>query len=391
MAKTSKTMPQKEKASSSRPSGDKAPVEPSTYDYIPGPCVTKDAALRPSSGEEGTKSPVPKSGKNKKSKAASRSEGPIRKTRWVRRKAISLLIDSVQRLREEEEEEEEEEEGGALALVTRSARVIEVTEAPEPMAACEVELQKVSGERDALRLLCSQKDEAIKDLQADLAKAREEEAELDKQVSLVLLKYGFDSTVEVNPSLSQLQQKAKKIGSLREEVDQIKAEYNRWKETIDHLAVEKETILTNLLSADVQLQNVKKKGSAQAKWIEELEAQLAEAKAEVESSKILADNSVAVYRAAQMEVREAAETADTRAHWIAKLAKCRSRRETIGEIHARGFDLTEEIKKAKELKVEAGALASDSDDDDDDCSKSRSEDGGEPDREANAPEDDQEA
>ncbi|XP_070050652.1 uncharacterized protein [Nicotiana tomentosiformis] len=379
MAKTSKTVPQKEKASSSRLSGDKAPVEPSTYDYIPGPCVTKDAVLRPSSGEEGTKSPVPKPGKDKKCKAASRSEGPKSETRRVRRKVIALSIDSVQQLREEEEdEEEEEEEGGASALVSRSTITIEVTEAPEPMATvpievesgipsldrnapsdslgtmtmgyspspptfseealkearelktpdmgggsragdpfrdcftgvgdasdigdasllleeaqrfitwaisrfrvdlsqCEVELQKVLGERDALRLLCSQKNEAIKDLQADLAKAHEEEAELDKQ-----------------------------------------------------------------------LRNVKKKSSAQAKRIEDLEAQLAEAKAEVESSKILADKSIAIYRAdveaSQMEAREAADTANTRAYWIAELSKS-----------------------------EAEALASDGDDDDDDGSKSGSE------------------
>ncbi|XP_070057477.1 uncharacterized protein [Nicotiana tomentosiformis] len=148
------------------------------------------------------------------------------------------------------------------------------------LSQCKVELQKVSEERDALRLLCSQNDEAIKDLQADLAKARKEEAELDKQVSLVLLKYGFDSTVEVSPSLSQLQQKVEKIELLREEVDQIKAECNRWKETIDRLAAEKETILTKLLSADVQLRNVKQKCSDQAKRIEKLEARLAEAKAE---------------------------------------------------------------------------------------------------------------
>ncbi|XP_070053168.1 uncharacterized protein [Nicotiana tomentosiformis] len=266
--------------------------------------VTKDAALRPSSGEEGNESPVPKSGKDKKCKAASRLEGPKPKTRRVRRKAIALLIDSVQRLREEEEgEEEEEEEGGSSALVSRSARAIDVTEAPEPMAVvpvgvdsgipsldrnapsnllgtmtvvyspslptfseeelkearelktpdvgkgssagdpfrdcftivgdasdigdafllleeaqrfitrvtillylvslffsefdlcsfptvqaisrfrvdfgqCEVELQKVSGERDALRLLCNQKDEAIKDLQADLARLVKKEPSL---------------------------------------------------------------------------------------------------------------------------------------------------------------------------------------------------------------------
>ncbi|XP_070048660.1 uncharacterized protein [Nicotiana tomentosiformis] len=295
--------------------------------------VTKDAVLRPSNGEEGTKSPVPKPGKDKKCKAASRSEGPKPETRRVRKKAIAFSIDSVQRLKEEEEDEEkEEEEGDASALVSRSARAIEVTDAPEPIAAaisrfrvnlsqCEAELQKVSGERDSLRLLCSQKDEAIKDLQADLAKAREEEAKLDKQVSLVMLKYGFDSTVEVNPSLSQLQQKVEMIESLGEEVGQIKAEYNGWKETIDRLAAEKETILTNLLSADVQLRNIKQKCSTQAKRVEDLEAHLAETKAEVESSKILVDKSITVYRAdaeaAQMEAREAADTADTRAHWFA--------------------------------------------------------------------------
>ena len=94
-------------------------------------------------------------------------------------------------------------------------------------------------------------------------------------MSLVLLKYGFDSTVEVNPSLSQLQQKIEKIGLLREEVDQIRAECNQWKETIDRLAAEKETILTKLLSADVQLRNVKQKVLAQTKKIDELEIRLA--------------------------------------------------------------------------------------------------------------------
>ncbi|XP_070050875.1 uncharacterized protein [Nicotiana tomentosiformis] len=501
MEKTSKTVPQKEKASFSRPSGDKTPVEPSIHNYVPGPCtlkidfkvenpssvpgrcehvstymcsitedhleavrkdsapwmpqavpdledwvrklastssyaecawrdlakgVTKDAALRPSSGEERTKSPVPQPGKDKKRKASSRLEDPKPKTQRVRRKAIALSIDSVQRLREEEEEEEDED--NALALVIRYAKAIEVARAPKPMAAvpvrvglevpsldrsnpsdllgammmghspslptfskealkearelktpdigggssvgdpfrdfftgvddasnigdasllleeaecfitrainrfrvdlsqCEAKLWKVSGERDALRLLCSQKDEAIKELQVDLAKVREERVELDKQ-----------------------------IGLLREEVDQIKAECNWWKETLDRLAAEKETIVTKLLSADVQLRSVKQKGSAQAKKIEELEIRLAEAKAEVESSKVLANKSIAV-----------------------------SRRETLKEIHAWGFDLTEEIKRAKELEAEAEALASDDDDDDDGGSKSGSEDGEELDSGANAP------
>ncbi|XP_070056857.1 protein WEAK CHLOROPLAST MOVEMENT UNDER BLUE LIGHT-like 3 [Nicotiana tomentosiformis] len=204
---------------------------------------------------------------------------------------------------------------------------------------CEVELQKVSGERDALRLLYGLKDEVIKDLHADLAKAREEEAELDKQ-----------------------------------------------KKTIDRLDAEKKTILAKLLSADVQLRNVKQKGSAQAKRIGEIEARLAEAKAEVESSKVMTDKSIAVYRAdaeaAQTEARSAADAADTRAHWI----------------HARGFDLAEEIKKAKELEADAEALVSDGndndDDDDDDADDDRKggyDDEGEPGGEETALDDNPEA
>ncbi|XP_070034545.1 uncharacterized protein [Nicotiana tomentosiformis] len=274
--------------------------------------VTRDAVLRPSSGDEGNKSPVLEQGKENKRRASSRPEDPKPKTR----KAIGRF------------------------------RV--------DLSQCEAELRKVLGERDDLRLLCSKKEEPIKDLQADLAK---------------------------------LQQKIEKIGLLREEVDQIRAECNQWKETIDRLAAEKETILTKLLSADVQLRNVKQKVSVQAKKIDELEIRLAEAKAEVESLKVLADKSIAVYRAdaeaAQVEAREAAKITDARDHWVAELVKCRSRRETLEEIHARGFDLTEKVRKAKELEAEAEALASDDDDDDnDDGSKSRSEGEKDPDPEA---------
>ncbi|XP_070031830.1 interactor of constitutive active ROPs 5-like [Nicotiana tomentosiformis] len=255
-------------------------------------CVTKDAILRPSGGEEGTKSLVLKPGKDRKRKTASQSEDPKPKTRRVKKK-----------------------------------------------------------------------EEVIKDLQADLAKAREEEAELDKQVSIVILEYGFDPTMEANPPLSQLQQKVEKIGLLRGEVDQIKAECDRWKATMDNLAVEKETILAKLLSADVQLRGVKQKSLSQARRIEELETGLVEAKAEIESSKVMADKSIAVYRAdpeaAQMQLREASD----REQRVTDLAKCQSRRETLKKIHTRDFELFEEIARAKELEAEARQLVSFDDDD----------------------------
>ncbi|XP_070040371.1 uncharacterized protein [Nicotiana tomentosiformis] len=153
---------------------------------------------------------------------------------------------------------------------------------------------------------------------------------------------------------------------------------------MDHFAAEKEAARAELSSVKSQLRCMKEKSSAQAKKIKELEArlasELAKAKSEVEKAKAEAEAIVAVYRvdaeAAQVQAREVAETAQTQAHWIAEFVKYQSRRETLEEIHARGFDLTNEIIKAKEHEANAKALASsDDDDDDDDGSKSGSENG----------------
>ncbi|XP_070045001.1 uncharacterized protein [Nicotiana tomentosiformis] len=177
-----------------------------------------------------------------------------------------------------------------------------------------------------------------------------------------------------NLSVSQLQQKIEMIGKLREKVDVIRAESLKWKEGMDRFAAEKEIARAQLSSAKNQLQKMKEKGSVQARRIEELEARLASilanAKSNAEKAKADADALVAIYRAdaeaAQVQAREAAETADTQAHWVAELAMCRSRRETLEEIHARGFDLAEEIKRAKELEADVEALVSNDDDDDND-------------------------
>ncbi|XP_070042882.1 uncharacterized protein [Nicotiana tomentosiformis] len=219
--------------------------------------LTKDAILRPSSGEKETKSPVLKPGEDKKRKTSSQSEEPKPK----------------------------------LGSKPESRRRVKCLGTDGPA----IELQKVSEERNALKLLCGQKDKTIKDLQADLAKAHKEEAELDKQVRILLIKYGLDPTVEANTSLSQLQQKVERIELLRGEVDQVKADCDRWKENMDRLAAEKETTLAKLLSVKVQLRGIKEKSFAQAKRIEELQTRLAEAKSEIDKTKVMADKSIAMY------------------------------------------------------------------------------------------------
>ncbi|XP_070019412.1 uncharacterized protein [Nicotiana sylvestris] len=162
------------------------------------------------------------------------------------------------------------------------------------LSQCEAELKKYLDEEKALKLLCSQKKEELKDLQTELAKARKNEAELDEQ----------------------LQQKLEMIGKLRIKVDRVKSDCHRWKDNMDRLAVDKKASLAQLASAEAQLRGKKMKNLAQAKKIKELEeslakvgAEVAEAKAEVEKTKATTDKTIAVHlrdaEAVQAELREA--------------------------------------------------------------------------------------
>ncbi|XP_070048993.1 uncharacterized protein [Nicotiana tomentosiformis] len=213
---------------------------------------------------------------------------------------------------------------GAIALALHQE---EFSKSRTELSRREADFLGLSEERNALKLLNGQKEEEIKDLRAELAKAYQDQTDLTEQ--------------------------------------------------------KKETARAQLSSAENQLQGMKEKSLVQERKIEEIEArlasELAKAKSEAEKAKAEADAFVTVYRAdaeaAQIQAKKAVEIAQT---W-----------ETLEEIHARGFDLTEEIKKAKELEADAGALSFD-DDDEDDVSGSGSESGEEPDGEETAPGDNQE-
>ncbi|XP_070009979.1 filament-like plant protein 3 [Nicotiana sylvestris] len=238
--------------------------------------------------------------------------------------------------------------GTAYRRANRRPNIMAIIKFMAGLSQREVEVKKASDEEKALRLLCSQKEEELKDLRADLAKARKNEDELDKQ----------------------LQQKLEMIGQLRGEVDQVKADFNRWKENMDQLVADKEVALAQLASAETQLRGIKVKNLAQAKKIRELEAKLAEAGAEVaevgaevERTKATTDKTIAMYlrdaEAVQAELREASD----REKQSNDLAKCQSRRETLEEINARGFHLTEEIAQARALETDARFLVSSNDKD----------------------------
>ncbi|XP_070034607.1 uncharacterized protein [Nicotiana tomentosiformis] len=131
----------------------------------------------------------------------------------------------------------------------------------------------------------------------------------------------------------------------------------------DWLASEKETAQAKLASVQVQLWVAKEKADKRSQLKDELRAYLISALTERDalSKEYEAINSklnttyadteemVAQYKA---DVKAAEARLKTNAEYMRRL----SRRETLEEIHARGFDLSAEIEEAKKLEAKAKKL-----------------------------------
>nr|XP_016446284.1 PREDICTED: translation initiation factor IF-2-like [Nicotiana tabacum] len=207
----------------------------------------------------------------------------------------------------------------------------------------EADVRKLTEERYALKLLSEQREGEVKEVRAELEVSRKEQAEQAEQVK----------------------QKFNAIRKLRVEVDAVKSEAEEWKKNMDCLASKKETARTQLASAEAQLRSLKEKALVQAKKIEELQSQLSSTNSDQErlATELAAAKIEVEKMMANANAMEVAEAAQARENWVSEHAKCRSRRETLEEIHARGFDLTTEIENAKELEAEARVLAFPIDDD----------------------------
>ncbi|XP_070032949.1 uncharacterized protein [Nicotiana tomentosiformis] len=309
--------------------------------------VDKDAILRSSSIEEDASASNPQDNKRKRASASEDPKSKMRIAQKPRTNTIPLTVESVLRLRDEDEEEEEENDRSVL--VARMKKTIDASKAVESMVIYKAKPQTEEA-TIVHREACSRYRAELCRYEADLQRVMEESN------ALKLL-----------------------LGQRGEEIKDLRAKLAK--------AHQDQTDLSE-----------QGKSSVQARRIEELEARLAsrlaKAKSDTERAKADADAFVAVYQvdaeATQVQAREAADIANTQAHWVAELANSLSRRETLEEIHARGFDLAEEIKKAKELEFDAEALAyDDADGDADDWSKSGSESGKEPDGEEISPVDNQ--
>ncbi|XP_070017475.1 uncharacterized protein [Nicotiana sylvestris] len=136
-----------------------------------------------------------------------------------------------------------------------------------------------------------------------------------------------------------------------------------WKSRMDLLASEKETSKVELSSVENQLQVAKDKADKWSQLNDDLRAQLSSVVAEwdvlgmeyealkskLDTTSVDAEEMVAQYKADVEASKTRLKTKDEYVKWL-------SWRETLKEIHARGFDLSAKIKESKTLAIEAKEL-----------------------------------
>ncbi|XP_033511836.1 uncharacterized protein [Nicotiana tomentosiformis] len=213
----------------------------------------------------------------------------------------------------------------------------------------ELEVKELSEKRDMNKCLSEQHEGPIKDLQAGLDEAQREALNLRREHADLVEK---------------VQQKIERIDQLQAKMNEVQAMTDGWKRKMDRLASEKETAQAQLASVEVQLQVAKEKANKWSQLNNELRSQLSSALAERDAlgkeceaiksqlctTSADAEEMVAQYRA---DVEAAEAHLKTTAEYVRRL----SRRETLEEIHARGFDKSAEIEEAKRLEVKAKKLA----------------------------------
>ncbi|XP_070031943.1 uncharacterized protein [Nicotiana tomentosiformis] len=213
------------------------------------------------------------------------------------------------------------------------------------------------------KLLSEQHEVVIKNLQAELDAAQKEHADLVEKVKVFEVS-NEDLVIVTNDQTSQVQQKIDRIDQLRAEMNEVQAMVDIWKGKIDRLASEKETAQAQLASIEVQLRVEKEKVDAQGQQNEDLQAHLGSAIAELDALGKKLEITWSMSKATKADgermvaqYRDDVEASEARLKTTAEYVRWLSRRETLEEIHARGFDLSAEIEEEKRLKVEAKKLA----------------------------------
>ncbi|XP_070045937.1 uncharacterized protein [Nicotiana tomentosiformis] len=236
----------------------------------------------------------------------------------------------------------------------------------------EFELKEQDLKNDMYRALSEQQDEALKDLptlRTKLEKSQKEATTLKREHTELVEKIKiFESkneklVVVTNNTTSKVQEKINLIDQLRDKMDEVKAMIEAWKGRMNMLASEKEATKMELASVENQFCVAKEKADKWSQVNDDFRAQLSSTVTErdsprqeyvVLSFKLDATSSdvkeiLAQYKANVVVAKARLKTKIEYIKWL-------SRRETVEEIHARGFDLSAKIEDAKILEAEAKEL-----------------------------------
>ncbi|XP_009788065.1 uncharacterized protein [Nicotiana sylvestris] len=385
MARTSKTVPQKEKAfSSSRTSKNKMVVPPRIEESL------RDVvSMRPPPPGEGeTQKPT----KDKKRRKRSPAESPNPKKAKLRKRradTVALTPKIIARLRAEDKERDEAEDEDARPLITLRGGGTDPSKAAEPKATQAVQSQAEEDPRGSSReVLEPTSGKKVPRPQGHLAdELREPSPEVPRRLEMAPIEtlgvidvddsppapsyfegqirdtqdiktsdvgashgeydiFGeyffvmlFDQAFpksraelarcedDLRKLMSEMdklkfQEKTNLVQRLRDELKTKEVVTLGWKKNMDRLASEKDCLREQLASVESKLQSEKEEGPANAR------------------------------------AREISAVAEHKLSYAVNHAHLESRRHTLEEMHAKGFDLSVEIEKVKALEEEAAALLS---------------------------------
>ncbi|XP_070012825.1 uncharacterized protein [Nicotiana sylvestris] len=206
---------------------------------------------------------------------------------------------------------------------------------------CEAQLRKALDGEKYLSLLCDKKEKELRHLRYKANRSLNYESHLEKQ----------------------LQSKMEDLERLWSKVGQAKHERNESRAQIDAHVAAKKKALAKMSALEVQFWNARENSSVQTSRIVRLESNLLEMKskvvdawAEAKEIRAKADKKVDIYLKDAVIALDELRGASDRESRSNKYARCKSRRETLEEIHARGFDLSEEIKQVKADEFDANFL-----------------------------------
>ncbi|XP_070013248.1 uncharacterized protein [Nicotiana sylvestris] len=215
---------------------------------------------------------------------------------------------------------------------------------------CESRLRKAVDGVKSLRLLCDEKEYELARLWNETSQSSNYESYLKEQ------------------------KKSEDLERLRGEVGRAKCECDELRARADAQASAKKGALAKASAFEVQLRLARDNSLVRIDMIMKLESELlkikaeaVDARAEAIMSRTKTDQKVAVYLKeaadAQAELRRTLD----RGGRSKEYARCKSRRETLEEIHAMGFDPSEEVKRARADERSAKSLLSDTEDSEDEA------------------------